>query len=272
MLVEGLAVEANDPVAARLFRHVQRVVGSFHEGITVVDARVRPGRDATAHGALERPPIESERVRLYCFTHALGEGNGRIEHRPRQQQHKLFSTIPTDAIDLSRLLFQDPGELLQHGVAGLMAVGVVHTLEAIQITQHHRHRLVQAARMAERLLQALLDVASIIEAGQRIGLRHLEQLSIDLRQLAFAIFERILQRLDAQHRLHARLELGEVDRLRDVVVRPGIQSFDLVLGGIERGLKDDRNERQVRVCLDPSHHLEAIDARHHDVEQDQIGW
>jgi len=112
VLVEGLAVEANDAVASRFLRHVQRVVGSFHEGVTVFDARMRPRRHAAAHRPLQRPAIESERVRLYCFTHALGEGNGGIEHRPRQQEHELFATIPSDAVDLARSFFQNSRELL----------------------------------------------------------------------------------------------------------------------------------------------------------------
>ena len=112
VLVEGLAVEANDAIPSRLLRHVQRVVGSFHEGITVFDPRVRPRRHATAHRALQRPTVESEHVSLYCFTHALGEGNGGIEHRPRQQEHELFATIPADTVDLARLFLDDSRELL----------------------------------------------------------------------------------------------------------------------------------------------------------------
>jgi len=112
VLVEGLAVEANDAVPSRFLRHVQRVVRCFDERITVFDTRMRPGRDATAHGALERPAIERERVRLYCFTHAFGEGNGRVEHRPRQQEHELLATISADAVDLARFLFEDARELL----------------------------------------------------------------------------------------------------------------------------------------------------------------
>lgn len=73
---------------------------------------MRPGRDATAHRALQRSAVKRKRVSLYCFTHALGEGNGRVEHRPRQQQHELLATIPADAVDFPRLLFQDSRELL----------------------------------------------------------------------------------------------------------------------------------------------------------------
>lgn len=144
VLVEGLAVEANDAVPSGLLRDIQRVVGSFHESITVFNARMRPCRHPAAHRALQRSAIESERVSLYCFTHALGEGNGRIEHSSGQQKHKLFTAIATDAVDLARFLFQDSRELLQYHVAGLMAVGVVHTLEAIQVTQHHGERFLQS--------------------------------------------------------------------------------------------------------------------------------
>ena len=112
MLVEGLAVEANDSIPSRFLRHVQRIVGSSHECITLFDPRVRPCCHATAHRALQRPAIKSERVSLYCFTHALGEGNGGIEHRPRQQEHELFATIPSDAVDLARGFFQNSRELL----------------------------------------------------------------------------------------------------------------------------------------------------------------
>ena len=56
----------------------------------------------------------------------------------------------------------------------------------------------------------------------------------------------------------ARLELGEVDRLGDVVVRAGVESLDLVLGRVERRLHDDRNERQRRISLDPPRDLDAV--------------
>ena len=271
VLVEGLAIEASDAIPSRLLRHVQRVVRSFHEGVTVIDARMGPCRHAAAHRALQRTAIESERVSLYCFTHALGEGNGRVEHSSRQQEHKLFSPIPADAVDLARLFFQDAGELLQYHIAHLMAVGVVHALEAIQITHHHCQRLLEPPRVTEHFLQTLLQVTPIVESRQRIGLRHLEETCVDFGQLALSLLQCVLESLDAQHRFHARFELGEVDRLRDVVVGTGVQSLDLVLGRIQRGLQDDRDERELLVRFDAPHDFEAIDARHHHVEQDQIG-
>jgi len=107
VLVEGLAVEANDAIPTRLLRDVQRIVCSFHEGITVLHAGMRPCGHAAAHRALQRPGLERERVRLYCFTRAFGEGNGRVEHCSGQQQDELLPAISADPVDLAGLLFQD---------------------------------------------------------------------------------------------------------------------------------------------------------------------
>ena len=111
MLVEGRAVETNDTVPSRLLRHVQRIIRSSYERITVLETRIGPRRHATAHRTLEGAAVKRERVRLYCFTRALGEGNGCIQHSSGQQEHKLFATIAAHAVDLSRFLFQDSREL-----------------------------------------------------------------------------------------------------------------------------------------------------------------
>ena len=179
VLVEGLAVEANDTVSSRFLRDVQRVVCSFDQGITIHDPGMRPRRHTAAHRALQHSAVKRECVSLYCFTHALGEGNGRVEHRPWQQHHELLTTVTADAVDLARFLLQDSGELSQYHIARLMAVGVVHTLEAIQITQHHRERFVQPSRVFEHLIEALLQVAPVVESRKRVRLRHRQQTTVD---------------------------------------------------------------------------------------------
>ena len=66
-------------------------------------------------------------------------------------------------------------------------------------------------------------------------------------------------------------ELGEVDGLRDVVVGASLESLDLVLGRIERRLHDDRDEREASVGLHTPRDFDAVDMRHHHVEENQIG-
>ena len=229
-----------------------------------------PGGDAHAGGALDGRAVERECMRLDLFPHALGERHAGVEDRPRQEQEELLAAESSRAIDLAYLVAKNFCKLLQYGIAGLVAVGVVHALEAIQVTHHAGERLVQALRVLEHLLDPFLEVAPVVEARERVGLRHVPQPFVGLEQLAFALLQLVLEALDAQHRREPRLQLGEVDRLRDVVVGTGLESLDLVLRRIEGRLHDDRDEREVVVAFDAARDFDPVDLGHHDVEQDQI--
>lgn len=166
-------------------------------------------------------------MRLDLFAHPLGEPSGGVDPGAGEQKHELFPPEPSDAVDRTGFASEDVGELPEDLVAGRVAVGVVHRLEPIEVADHTCHRLFESARVREHLLEAALESAAIVETSQRVGLAHVEQLLVGVEQLAFAIFELGLQPLDAQHRVDARLELGEIDRLGDVVVRAGVEPFDL---------------------------------------------
>ncbi len=70
-------------------------------------------------------------------------------------------------------------------------------------------------------------------------------------------------------RLHARDDLGEAERLRDVVVAAGPQRLDLVLDGFLRGEEEDR--RLEAAVADAATDLDAFDVGQHPVEHDEIG-
>ena len=81
----------------------------------------------------------------------------------------------------------------------------------------------------------------------------------------------VVQLLQAQHGLHPRHQRRLVDRLGEIFVGAGFEPGDDVLGvGLGRA-QDDRRERHRRIVLDPLADLDAVDLRHHDVEQDQVG-
>ena len=42
-----------------------------------------------------------------CFAHAIGERDGRIEHRSRKQEKELLTAISSDPVDLARLILED---------------------------------------------------------------------------------------------------------------------------------------------------------------------
>ncbi len=209
---------------------------------------------------------------FHLFPHPFGERHRRVEHRARKQQHELLAAVATDSIDLADFGAQDARELFEDRVAGLVAVLVVHALEPVQVAHDAGERFGQAARVLEHLVEPLLQMAAVVDRRQRIGLRHVPQPLVRLEQLPLALLERVLQSFDAQHRLHARLELGEIDRLGDVVVGAGLEPFDLALGRVERRLHDDRDEGQGIASFHPPRDLDPVDLGHHDVEQDEIGW
>ena len=61
-----------------------------------------------------------------------------------------------------------------------------------------------------------------------------------------------------------------VERLDEIVVAARIEAGDHVLGVGLGGHQDDRNERQRSIGFEPPRHLDPVELRHHDVEQNQV--
>ncbi len=80
----------------------------------------------------------------------------------------------------------------------------------------------------------------------------------------------VVQRLEARQVLDAGDERDVVDRLGDEIVGAGFQPLHLVGGLIERRHHDDRHVRRLGRGLDAAADLEAVHARHHDVEQHHV--
>jgi hypothetical protein len=203
---------------------------------------VRPRGHAGAERAAERAALVPELAPLDGGAGALGVRARVLEVGAGEQDEELLAAVPPHPVDLAGRVAEDVGDLPQHGVAGLVAVRVVDALEVVDVGHDDGERLVEARGVLERLGEPLLDVPPVVDAGEPVGLRHAPQLVVGPRQL-------LLQRLDAQQRLHARLELGELDRLGDVVVGAGVEPLDHVLGAVERGLQHDRHERQPGLAL-----------------------
>ncbi len=125
--------------------------------------------------------------------------------------------------------------------------------------------------MLEGLVEPLFQTATVVDAREPVRARDSNQLVVDGRQVGLLPLNLLLERLDSQERPHARFQLGKVDGLRDVIVRAGVEPHDHVLGRVERRLDDDRNEWQLWIGLDATGHLEPIEPREHDVEQDEVG-
>ena len=78
----------------------------------------------------------------------------------------------------------------------------------------------------------------------------------------------LLGRRAAQLRAHARQQLGEPERLGDVVVGAGVEPADGVHLAVLRGQEHDRHRRAL--LAHALAHLEPVDAGQPDVEHQQV--
>ena len=231
---------------------------------------MRPSRDSATHRTADCRTGERKCTSFDRFPHPLGEGDGRVQRRTGQDQHELLAAVAAHPVDFPRVVAQDLGELAQYLIAGLMPVGVVDTLEHVEIAHDARERLAQAERVLKGLVEAFFEAAPVVDAREGVGAGDAHELIVDREQLRPLALDFLLQRLDSKERSDPRLELGEVDRLGDVVVGPGVETDDLILGRVERRLNDDRDEGQRLIALDAPGDLEAVDLGEHDVEQDEV--
>jgi hypothetical protein len=120
---------------------------------------------------------------------------------------------------------QAPANMLQQLVADRMAQGVVDRLEAIEVEEHHRHPMLAALGLSQRLLQAVVQQGAIGQAGQAVmvrdmpdallGLHPLEHFLLQLRigagQLGGALDHALLQFLvGAQQGLLGLVAFGDI--------------------------------------------------------------
>ncbi|KGC71300.1 hypothetical protein DP56_5938 [Burkholderia pseudomallei] len=105
------------------------------------------------------------------------------------------------------------------------------------------------------------------QVDPRAGARHAARGDVD-RELA-ELHERIrIARIAARDRAHARGQLGQVERLDQIVVGAGVQPRDPVRDLIERGQDDDGHRRAARAQL--AQEIEPTPVGQQQIEQDQI--
>jgi hypothetical protein len=124
---------------------------------------------------------------------------------------------------------------------------------------------------------ARLRVARLGQPCQRVDAGVLRELVLAHAARHLGLEEGVLVRqpvareLELHLRAHARQHHRGPQRLGDVVDRAHRQPALFLLGGVERGDADHRDVARQRIGAQAAHHLEAVHAGHHQVEQDQIG-
>ena len=162
-----LLVEEDDSVLAARLRGHHRRLGAGDELARVGGVLGTLGdadRDRDPAGEAELDPVE-----------ALGEP-GRERDRAllaaaRDDHGELLAADPADDVGRADARAEVIGELRQHVVADGVAEDVVDLLEVVDVDHHHRDVRVLGRGQRQLPAEPLVEVAVVVEAGQRVGLR-----------------------------------------------------------------------------------------------------
>ncbi|MNK70955.1 hypothetical protein D3C87_903950 [compost metagenome] len=123
---------------------------------------------ANAHGGQERPPLPDKVQILHSLTQRLGNLFRRIRRAVLQQDAELITTQSRQRIALAQSGLQQRTNVPQQLIAGGMAAGVVNQFELIKIEEHQRMPPGMAREIVQRLLQAIFELATVSQPGQRV--------------------------------------------------------------------------------------------------------
>jgi len=140
-----------DAVLARPLGRVQSLVRRLDEILGGGRHVLGEGGDAEAR---RHATLVGELIRRENIADAI-----RVEARPRlgrlhQEDGELVAAIAADDVDAARMPEQDLGHPRSVLVARGMAQVVVDGLEAVEIEEHHRHRVVEPTIARDFLLEA----------------------------------------------------------------------------------------------------------------------
>ncbi len=117
--------------------------------------------------------------------------------------------------------------------------------------------------------QKALEAGDALDFGDLLADPLLEG-AIPLREVGGLRDGLVVQRLEPQHRTHARHQRRLVDGLGQIFVGPRLEPRDDVPRVGFRRDEDDRHERKRRIVLQQAADVEAVHLRHHDVEQHEV--
>ena len=141
-------------------------------------ALLRIQRHADADADLERHVVDRERL-AEGFDDPLGDAAGGWHvGRAGQQDGELVAAQTRHRVRLAQRLAQARADQLEQAVPDQVAERVVDFLEAVEIEQQHRHRLVRTPRRVDRLRDAVVEQGPVRQAGQGVVQGHALQLGM----------------------------------------------------------------------------------------------
>ena len=122
-------------------------------------------RDADVHD----PVLPDEAEVADRLAQVLGDALRHVEGAVEQQHAELVAAEPGERVGRADAGLQHARDLLQQPVAGLVAAGVVDDLELVEVeVEHDVARSRDRRASLQRLVEAMLELAAIDQAGQRV--------------------------------------------------------------------------------------------------------
>ena len=197
-------------VAAGLLGVVQRMVGGRDQAVGECAHLAGPLRDADRDRDRNIVADALFGVGAADLQHAAGDHGALAQRRGRQHDAEFVAAGPRQHVAGPQAGLRHQGEMLQAGVAGGVAVGVVDGLEAVEIDHQQREGLAAAFGARAFFRQALQQMAAVADAGEIVEQREIRDLVAQPvhRHQQEAEIQR--HRQEHQHQDHHRLHRAEM--------------------------------------------------------------
>ena len=86
----------------------------------------------------------------------------------RQHDDEFLTAVARQHIARPGVFAQQRSQRHEHAVADVVAVGVVHALEMVDVHQHQGHRFAVALQRGKQFGAATVEVATVAQAGERV--------------------------------------------------------------------------------------------------------
>ena len=160
-------LEAMDPVATGFLRRIAGAIGSRQRCGYIGRLGVE-GDQADARSEAEGTLTPNEPEAADCFAQAISEAQGLIHCAVFQQDRKFITTQPSQSIAPTDFAFQQRAQLTQQRIARVVAAGIVHDAELVQIQMEQCITALTRMGRLQGTFQALLELASVRQAGQHV--------------------------------------------------------------------------------------------------------
>ena len=175
----------DDAVAPLFLGLVERLVGMVGKLFRLL-AMLRVVGDADRQRGVD----ELVAKRDACLGEQLAQLVGTLDRSADghlgQHQHELLAAIAAGDVALAAVLLHQLGKGLEGFVATEVTIGVVDLLEEVQIHQDHAQRIAFASGAGELADQGFVQIAAVVEAGERVADRLFAQLFLQRRD--FLVF------------------------------------------------------------------------------------